>query len=37
MKLNEKNKIISYSEPEDHINQIFKLIIKKADFKILRF
>ena len=33
MKLNEKNKIISYSEPEDHINQIAKLIIKKADFK----
>ena len=37
MKLNEKNKIISYSEPEDHINQIAKLIIKKQISKILRF
>lgn len=31
--LNEKNKIISYSEPEDHINDAAKLIIKKANFQ----
>ncbi len=36
MRLSEKNKIISYLEPEDHIEDVAKLIIKNANFQKLK-
>tara|TARA_B100001540_G_scaffold271037_1_gene254581 strand:+ start:4967 stop:6112 length:1146 start_codon:yes stop_codon:yes gene_type:complete len=36
LNLSENNKIIEYSEPEDHINKVARLLIKNSNFKNLK-